>query len=499
MSLQRSAAGVGIARGLGLAAAVGFMLYTAHRFGSDRATDIVFNALIIPNALMAIISLFLPPALTSVFKSIEVVKGPDEAWSFGRSAPRLAAIVFFLVAAAGVLASPILARLMGASFRPEEVVRLARYMQVSFAVVFLAGISSVIKGILNAERVLFVPSMDTAAANVAGIAVAAFLVDRWGGLALVAAAVGGGVAKLILVLPQYAAKRRPGITRLLHPAMRGAISAFSPVAFNGLLLAATAAVMRTYAAGIPAVGAVSHLTYAERIYSAPPDLFVASLGVALLPAMSEHAAAGELDRVRHLTTVGLRMSFFFGIPAAVGLAMLAEPVVALLCQHGRFDAASTAGTAAALRGYAPALAFSGHLILYQAFYAMGRTRAILGSGLVMLAGTAIVGALLVRRYGQGGLGLGFSIAHGASWAVSLALFARVAGGWPDVKGLLSGMLRTSLCAAVMAGALWGMARMWPAPVLVRVALGAAVFLLFARFLCPVEWEQARKLRSRTDT
>src|SRR5205814_8116808 len=138
---------------------------------------------------------------------------------------------------------------------------------------------------------------------------------------------------------------------------------------------------------------------------------------------------------------------FFGIPAAVGLWRLAEPVVALLCQHGRFDAAATLGTAAALRGYAPALAFSGHMLLYQSFYAMGRTRAILASGMTMLAGASAMGAILFRSYGEGGITLAFSLAYIVAFGVSLFLFARMAGGWPDLKGLLSGALRTSLCAA----------------------------------------------------
>src|SRR2546426_5197557 len=124
------------------------------------------------------------------------------------------------------------------------------------------------------------------------------------------------------------------------------------------------------------------------------------------------------------------MSAFFGIPAAVGLYLLAEPVVILFCQHGRFDQAATAGTAAALRGYAPALAFSGHFLLYQAFYAMGRTRAILASTVTMLAGVAAGGALLVGPYGAGGLTLGFSISYVAASGVSLVLFSRWAGGWP---------------------------------------------------------------------
>jgi len=367
-------------------------------------------------------------------------------------------------------------------------------------VVFLTGISSTLKGVLNANQALFIPSLDTAFANAVGIAIAAALADAWGSRALVAAAVGGSLAKLLLVLPQYLAKRRPGPAPLLHPSIGRAISSFVPVAMNGVLFAVTAAVLRAYASGIPVQGAVSHIAYAERIYSAPPDLFVASLGVALLPAMSGHAAAGELDRVRHLTTVGLRMSLFFGIPAAVGLGMLAEPVVALLCQHGRFDQAATAGTALALRGFAPALAFSGQLILFQAFYALGRTRAILASGAVMLLGNSVAGGFLVGRYGQFGLATAFSISYAASFAVSLVLFSSVAAGWPDLRALGSGILRTSVSASGMAGAVWGMGRFWPhAPVLGRIAVGALVFLLLARFICPEEWKQAQKLRSRADT
>jgi peptidoglycan biosynthesis protein MviN/MurJ (putative lipid II flippase) len=105
----------------------------------------------------------------------------------------------------------------------------------------------------------------------------------------------------------------------------------------------------------------------------------------------------------------------------------------------------------------------------------------------------------VGPYREGGLASAFSISYIAGFSVSLVLFSRVAGGWPDLRALLSGILRTSITAGVMAAAVWGVGWFWPwIPVLARIAVGAAVFLLVARFLCPEEWRQTQKLRSRAD-
>lgn len=493
MNLHASAAGVAAARGLGMAAAFAFTVVVAHFFGGDRATDIAFAALIIPQALMVNLGTLFPPVFVSMFKSVETTRGTGEAWAFGRSALRVVALAAAAAAAAGVLLSPLLARAVAGNFNPEEVAQTSRYMQFAFFLVLFTAASSTLKGLLNAGGAFFVPSLDTLAVNATAVAVVVAMRGRWDVFSLVAGVVAGGLFKVLVMTPTYFRLRRPGRGPLIHPALKDSWSLLYPVLLNAVVFMLMLSVMRALAARTGVEGAVSHLTYADKIVSAPQDIFVISIATVLLPSLAGDAAAGCLDEVRRRVTLGLRMSAFFGIPVAVGMFVLAEPVVALIFQHGLFDASDTLETARVLRAYAGTLAFSGLLILYQAFYALRATGAILASGAAMLAVTAALGAAFLGPFRQAGPALACSISFVAGYLVLLILFVRRAG-WPDLRGLAKGVAGTLVAAAVMGAAAWALGPR--VHVLLRAAAGMAVFALLARFLCPEEWRQARKLWGR---
>ena len=67
----------------------------------------------------------------------------------------------------------------------------------------------------------------------------------------------------------------------------------------------------------------------------------------------------------------LRFGFYLTLPASVGLAAVAQPVIQLIYEHGSFTARSTYETALALQAYTIGIAgYSGIKILVPCFYAM---------------------------------------------------------------------------------------------------------------------------------
>src|SRR5262249_22515878 len=130
-------------------------------------------------------------------------------------------------------------------------------------------------------------------------------------------------------------------------------------------------------------GAVSALSYAERMYQFPLGVFGVALGTVLFPLLSRHAARGEFDRVRDDLSLGLRLVIVIGVPASLGLALVNEPLTRILFQRGQFTAADTVRTAAVLVAYSVGVwAYCGIPILYRGFYAVGERRlpVIVGMG-----------------------------------------------------------------------------------------------------------------------
>lgn len=482
MSLRLSAAGVVLARTLGIGAAVALTVATAQRLGSDRATDVAFAALVVPGALMAAVAHFLPPVFLSVFKALEARQGKAEAWRFAGAAVRAVALAAGAATLAGAAASPLLAGVIGEGFSADEVRRMSRFMQGAFLVVLFSSVAGVLKGIVQARGRLVVPSLDSFVANAVAVGVLVAGPAEAGAPLLVVGVVAGSAARVLLLVPGYFRTRTPVRAAWFHPGLGEANRMLGPVLLVGLLSAANLAILRGLASRVEREGAVSHLTYAERIVAAPVDVFALSLGTVLLPGLAGSAAAGDREGVRRRVAKGLRLSALLGPPAAAGLALVAEPLVALLCERGRFDAADTRETAWALVGYAPVLLFSGYTVLHQAFYALRRTGPLLGSGVAGLAVSVGLGALLLRPLETFGLTLALSAGTAVAGGVLLGFLAREVG-WPDLKRLSSCALRSSLAAGGMALVVWA----WTPHVLIRVAAGGLVFAVLARILCREEW------------
>jgi putative peptidoglycan lipid II flippase len=105
----------------------------------------------------------------------------------------------------------------------------------------------------------------------------------------------------------------------------------------------------------------------------PLGLFGVAIATVTLPLVSRSAALGNATEFRGALAHSLRLVLLLTIPSAIGLIILAEPIISLIYQHGRFTAEATRQTAAALRFYAIGLVgYSGVKVLAPAFYAINK-------------------------------------------------------------------------------------------------------------------------------
>src|SRR5438445_13758837 len=120
-------------------------------------------------------------------------------------------------------------------------------------------------------------------------------------------------------------------------------------------------------------GPVSWLNIAFRLMQLPLGIFGVAIGTVTLPLVSKSAAVGNMDEFRAILARGIRLAFLLTIPSAIGLAMLASPIISVIYEHGRFTAAMTRQTAGALQFYAVGLVSMAVLkVLTPAFYAIGQ-------------------------------------------------------------------------------------------------------------------------------
>jgi putative peptidoglycan lipid II flippase len=196
-------------------------------------------------------------------------------------------------------------------------------------------------------------------------------------------------------------------------------------------------------------GAVSWLTYAFRLMYLPIGLFGVSIGTAVLPAVSRHAAADDLAGVRTTVSRGLAMMLMLNVPATLGLLTLATPIVRLLFERGRFQAVDTAATAAALQFYALGLVgYSTVRIASPTFYALNRSRVPVAVSAVTIAVNIVLSMVLVRTMGFRGLALSTSLAALANGGLLVWLLSREVNGI-DGKTLAVAITKTFVAGLVM--------------------------------------------------
>jgi putative peptidoglycan lipid II flippase len=325
-------------------------------------------------------------------------------------------------------------------------------------------------GILNALHHFTVPALTPLVLNIVWIAVLVTACRDMGTppairiRAVAWAVVTAGVLQLAVQVPVL---RRFGLRPRLTTAWRG------PRVRRTLLLMGPAALgmgvhqLNVVIDGLLALAAgtwaPAALTYAERLIYLPLGLFGTALGTVLLPTFSRRAARDGATGLRAPLREALQNLLLVMVPAAVGLGILALPVVELsfVWKHGAFDGAALVRTARAVAFYAPGLlVFSFYKALAPAFYALQDTRTPVRIGMGCVGLNLVLNILFVVTWAPEYKHAGLAFATVLSSAVNALALARVLHGrigdpgWRPLAGLLLRVLASSALMAVVALSAW---------------------------------------------
>ena len=238
-------------------------------------------------------------------------------------------------------------------------------------------------------------------------------------------------------------------------------------------------------------GAAAAIYYGERLYQFPLGILGLAVATAIFPLLSRHAVRGDRRKLGADLTLGLRLVVFLGVPAGVGLIMLAEPLPRLLFERASFTAADTARAARMIACYAGGVwAYCALPVVIRGYYALGDrvTPVKIGAGVVGL--NLALNLLLIWPLAEAGLAVSTSVAAGVQVLVLIAIFSRRKSSllWRPLAGTV---LRTLAATLLMTAA--GYTVLWLIPrapglanelarVFVPFGLSVSVFLAANRAL-----------------
>jgi putative peptidoglycan lipid II flippase len=429
-------------------------------FGATGIADTFFVAFRIPNLLR---ELFAEGAMSSacipVLTEYQTKHGRDEAKRLVRITFTFILICVGLICSAGILFAPGIVAMIAPGFTslPQKFSLTVSLTRIMFPFLLFISLAALIMGALNTRRIFFVPSLAPAALNIAIIISVLLFAARFE-QPIFAVACGvalGGLAQFAFQLPSFF---RSGYS--LHPdfhfrhAGLGKMAILMIPATMGMAVAQINIFVSTILASYLPEGSITYLYYSMRLIQFPIGIFGVAMGMAVLPALSEHAVRGDYENLRRDFSYALRLLFFISVPAMAGLIALREPIVHILFQRGQFDYTATLETAHALLFYSLGIwSIVGVRIVTAGFYSIQDTGTPVKIAAVAVAANIIFSVILMQPLRHSGLALANTLASGLNFILLFMLFRK---RLTTIEGrrILSSFLKIVIASAIMGISAW---------------------------------------------
>jgi len=343
-------------------------------FGSSMTMDAFVWAFRIPNTFR---SLFGEGALTSAFVPVftdELAKQErKKVWDFANNMLSFLGVILAAIVIAGILILSVLKAWWPAS---ERVILILYLTRIMLPYMFFICLAALFAAMLNSLHHFFMPAATYAVLNIVMLAALGFcpFLDSAGpGRILLVSwsVIIAGVIQWLMQMPMlWRSGFRPKLSFNWRDERVRRVWRLMGAAAIGMGATQINVLVDTLLATIIGPGRASYLYYADRLIYFPLGFLGTALGTVLLPAFSLQVAQARIDLLRQTFNHAFRQLAFLSLPAALGLLVLAKPIIQVIYERGEFTSLSTDMTALALSVYAPGLiVFSLLKIIIPMFYA----------------------------------------------------------------------------------------------------------------------------------
>ncbi|NBB93903.1 MAG: murein biosynthesis integral membrane protein MurJ [Gammaproteobacteria bacterium] len=363
--------------------------------------------------------------------------------------------VLLIVTSLGVFAAPWMVAVLAPGFvdEPETFALAADMLRVTFPYLLFIALTALAGGILNTLGRFALPALTPALLNVSLITAAVAISPMFDRpvLALAWGVLAAGVLQLAVQLPVLARHDVLPLPRpnFRHPGVKRIMNLMLPTLF-GSSVAQVSLLFDVFFASLLASGSLAWLYYGDRLMEFPLGMFGVALSVVILPTLSSLHARNGREAYRATLDWAVTLGLLIALPAAVGLALVAEPLVITLFQHGAFTASDASMAAWALLAYCLGLpGFIGVKILAPAYFSRQDSKTPVKIAVLSLVVNMVLNVLFVVAIAgwlagwsdEGGFMAMLANHPGAHAGLALASSA---SGWLNATLLWRGLRHQSL-------------------------------------------------------
>jgi len=477
----------------------------AHGFGAGMAADAFFVAFKIPNFLRR---LFAEGAFCQAFVPVlseyKTHRRPEEIKLLLDRVTGTLSAVLGAMTVLGILAAPLIITVFAPGFvaTQDKFALTVDMFHLTFPYLLFISLTALAGGVLNTYGRFAVPAFTPVFLNLSMIGATLWLAPRMEQpvMALAWGVFIAGVVQLLFQFPFLIRLRLCPWPRIKSddPGVRRIVRLMGPAIF-GVSVTQISLLIDTIIASFLVTGSVSWLYYSDRLVEFPLVVFSIAFATVILPSLSQQHAQGSLEQFSRTLDWALRWIVLIATPAAVGLAILAEPLLCTLFQYGEFTGHDVMMAGRSLTAYSfGLLGFSLVKVLAPGYFARQDTRTPVRIGVIAMLSNIVLNLILVFPLQHAGLALATSLSAFLNAALLYRGLREKEIYRPD-SGWRSLLLQVAVATTLMAGLLffgvaeleqwlsWGMmSRAWH---LGTWLVGAAIVYLGALTLAGLRWKK----------
>ncbi len=413
-------------------------ILSASLFGTSRIWDAFVLAFTFPNLLRRLVfEGALSSAFIPIFVKIQKEKGKEAAQEF---ANQVGTGLFWLILILTICFYGSILLLHSFNVIQGKWGLVVEYSAYLFPYLFFMLAASLTMGILNSEKHFFTPALSPMVLNLSWVLAVLIICPLLSNkpevqvkyLCIIIVISGF----LQLVIQWYPLWKRKYVFKLTQNLSTPELARFKNMilpAVLGLSVFNINVLADLVFGYFLSEGVSSSIWYSSRLMQFPLGIFAASLGTVLLPEYSHQVASDNRSMIQHTLSFSLRSVLLIIVPAAVGMIVLAKPIIHMLFERGQFTEASTLLTSNALICYSIGLVvYSGLPVIVSAFYASQSLKSPVIAGVFAVVLNLILNVLLMYSWRGAGLALSTSISGFGAFILLLVFFYRESGDF-EVK------------------------------------------------------------------
>ncbi len=441
-------------------------------FGAGMALDAFWTAFRIPNLLRDLFAEgALSAAFTTTFSKKLATDGKEAAFRLANLMFTSMALILAVVCVIGMIFSDQIVGVIGGGFAdtPGKLELTAELVRILFPFILFVSLAAIYMGLLNSLGSFGLPASASTVFNatsiICGLGLGWWVDPEFGPDAIYGFAWGtvlGGIAQLLIQMPRAHAfgLRLQLLWDWRDPDLRKVYMLALP-AVVGVAAVQVNVLVNTWWASHMGEGAVTYFNNAFRLMQLPIGMFGVAISMVVLPHVSRSVVGENMHLFRSKVVEGIKLALFLTVPASIGLCVLAEPIIGLIFQHGRFGAVDVLQTARLLQFFTIGLAgYACIKVMAPTFYALDMPKVPVMISVRAIFLNLVITLVLIKGLGFGLMALPLSISLVAllnlfqlAFALSRRLGSLTTG--TDFPGFF---LKLILMALVLAAFAWSAAR-----------------------------------------